>query len=211
MNNILLLIALSFLSACANPPVGKTVLPSVSSSVSSLYTKQDVDEWRMPLTHGKERITKKSFGIHVLPENSPVSPERFSGYHTGVDFEILSGEEGMDVSVVSVCAGAVTFRHWVKGYGGVLIQECALPNADRVSVLYGHLNINSILLSVGDTLSVGDRIGLLGEAYSDQTDGERKHLHLSVHIGSARELRGYVEKNDELKEWMDPLPLLLGT
>ena len=38
-----------------------------------------------PIGQTEERITKKPFGIKISPENSPISPERFSGYHTGID------------------------------------------------------------------------------------------------------------------------------
>ena len=38
------------------------------------------------------RITKKPFGIFITTQNSPVQPERFSGYHTGVDVEYKDAE-----------------------------------------------------------------------------------------------------------------------
>ncbi|KKQ38871.1 MAG: Exopolysaccharide biosynthesis protein, sugar transferase domain protein [Candidatus Moranbacteria bacterium GW2011_GWC2_37_73] len=40
-----------------------------------------------PLDNALSRITKKPFGIYVNPKNSPVNPERFTGYHSAVDLE----------------------------------------------------------------------------------------------------------------------------
>lgn len=41
----------------------------------------------LPIAEFEKRITKKPFGIYITPQNSPVQPERFTGYHTGVDVE----------------------------------------------------------------------------------------------------------------------------
>jgi hypothetical protein len=35
----------------------------------------------------KAGLQKKPFGIYITPENSPVQPENFTGYHTGIDVE----------------------------------------------------------------------------------------------------------------------------
>jgi hypothetical protein len=52
-------------------------------------------------------VTKKPFGIRVSPSDSPVQPERFVGYHSGVDFEIKAGEEDQSLPVTAICAGEV--------------------------------------------------------------------------------------------------------
>src|SRR5579871_4518385 len=44
-----------------------------------------------------QRVTKKPFGIYVTPTDSPVQPERFTGYHTGADGEY--GDITADVPV----------------------------------------------------------------------------------------------------------------
>ncbi|HZZ99469.1 MAG TPA: hypothetical protein VFK07_02035, partial [Candidatus Paceibacterota bacterium] len=49
----------------------------------------------------------------------------------------------------------------------------------------------------------GDFIGNLGKGYSSQTDGERKHLHLGIHKGSAVDITGYVSSDDLLSNWLD--------
>lgn len=156
----------------------------------------------IPLARAYERITKKPFGIYITPTTSPVQPEKFSGYHTGTDFEILSGEENSDVVVHAICDGAARIKQRVSGYGGVFIQQCVI-NGEDVTVLYGHVALSSIAAHVGDVLAKGDTIGLLGAGNSYDTDGERKHLHLGVHKGTSINYRGYVTTESELSEWLD--------
>ncbi len=152
------------------------------------------------------RITKKPFGIRIDPATSPVQPERFSGYHSGADFELFTGEDPSAITIPALCEGQITYSGTVNGYGGVAIQTCTLAGED-VTVLYGHLAASS-LKAKGTQLAKGDAIGVLGKDKSDETDGERAHLHLSVHRGSSNELRGYAQSEDELSAWMDPVPFL---
>jgi pimeloyl-ACP methyl ester carboxylesterase len=152
------------------------------------------------------RVTKKPFGIRIDPVTSPVQPERFSGYHTGADFEVLPGEEPETIAVSSLCEGLIAYSGSVNGYGGVVVQTCRMNNED-VTVLYGHLSPAS-LAPKGTSLSLQEKIGVLGAAHSSETDGERAHLHLAIHRGSAVELRGYAAQESSLSEWIDPIPLL---
>ena len=160
-----------------------------------------------PVSEALSRVTKKPFGIYITPKTSPVSPEKFSGYHTGVDFEILAGEENIDVRVSAVCPGQLIYKNYVSGYGGVVIQSCELEG-EPVSVLYGHLRLSSIGAVLNQQIAAGDQLGVLGTGYSSETDGERKHLHLSVHKGTAVELKGYVQSQSVLIAWLDPLTLM---
>lgn len=162
-----------------------------------------IGEFSPPLERSGERVTKKPFGKRVDPENSPVSPERFRGYHTGVDFEIFSSEAGSDVKVASVCSGTVVAKRFVSGYGGTLAQTCEL-DGQVLTILYGHLRIESITPNVGDKVRSGDVIALLGDDKSRQTDGERKHLHLGFRKGPEIDWRGYVTDRKYLDAWTDP-------
>ncbi len=154
-----------------------------------------------------QRITKKPFGILINPSTSPVQPEKFSGYHTGADFEVEDGEESTRLEVRALCFGEVVYRQWVRGYGGVLVQRC-LYDDQPVTVLYGHLQLPSIDAKVGDSLGKGDYVGVLGKGFSEETDGERPHLHLAVHKGEVIELRGYVESENQLGSWINPETIL---
>ena len=58
-----------------------------------------------PLSNAPSRMTKIFYGTYVTPTSSPVMPERFTGYHTGVDLETTLAEANSDVPVSSICDG----------------------------------------------------------------------------------------------------------
>ena len=160
-----------------------------------------------PLSDARSRVTKKPFGIHIDPKHSPVSPERFTGYHTGVDFETAPAEQDADVPIYAICSGKLLVKEYASGYGGVASESCTLDGAP-VTVIYGHLRLASIAAKAGAALEAGEEIGVLGKGYSSETDGERKHLHLGIHKGAAVNLHGYVATEAELSAWIDPLTVI---
>lgn len=178
---------------------------ATSSSTPQVAASQAV--LAQPLANALSRITKKPFGLYVTPKNSPVQPERFTGYHTGVDFETTADEQNLDVPVSAVCSGPLAMKKWASGYGGVAVQSCKLQGQD-VTIIYGHLNIDSVTLKVGEQINAGDKIGILGQGYSQQTDGERKHLHLGIHKGTSINILGYVQNKADLANWIDAQSLL---
>jgi murein DD-endopeptidase MepM/ murein hydrolase activator NlpD len=163
-----------------------------------------------PLEKSWERPKLLTFGMHVTPdpENNPIDPpERFSGYHTALDLEILPGEEDQDVQVKAICSGQVTAAELAEGYGGVFVHTCTL-NDQLVSVLYGHLDSESFELKVGDQVEKGAVIGNLAAARTPASGGNRKHLHLGIHKGELGVFNGYVQAESELGEFVDPTSLL---
>lgn len=186
-------------------PAQETQLPTPVSSVKEIQPPAPADslilaDW--PLTNAEKRVTKKPFGLKVSPANSPVQPERFSGYHTGVDYETVVDEATQDVFVSAVCDGTILQKRKAQGYGGVVVQSCVLGD-QPVTVVYGHLALVSIAPKVGDALKAGDRFATLGQANSTDTGGERKHLHLGVKKGKVADILGYVQKEAELQGWID--------
>ncbi len=161
----------------------------------------------LPLKDALSRVTKKPFGIYITLKNSPVSPEKFTGWHTGADFEIFLGEENKEIQVFAICDGKLLVKEFGRGYGGMLVQACDI-NGQPVTVVYGHLKLESVAFKVGDDIAAGSVIGILGRGYTSETDFERKHLHLGIHRGSAVDTRGYVAAESELKNWIDPLLIL---
>jgi murein DD-endopeptidase MepM/ murein hydrolase activator NlpD len=157
-----------------------------------------------PLGRVSDRVTKKPFGIYITPATSPVEPEKFQGYHTGVDFETFAEEQTSDVSVKAVCTGKLLVKRTASGYGGVAVQSCAL-NDQAVTIVYGHMRLASISAQVGEILQAGQQIGLLGTGFSSETDGERKHLHLGIHKGTAINIAGYVADKASLNNWLNIL------
>jgi hypothetical protein len=161
-----------------------------------------------PIVNAKARITKKPFGIYITPVNSPVQPERFSGYHTGTDFEVTNQELMQNIAIFAVCDGTILIRQWVSGYGGAIVQSCLIKK-EAVTVLYGHLNISEGDTPVaGNNVKAGEHLAILGTPYSHDTDGERKHLHLAIHNGMGIDYRGYVQNKNELSNWVDAKTLL---
>lgn len=168
------------------------------------HKKNIIDE---PINNSLNRISKKPFGIKVSPNNSLVQPERFSGYHAGTDFEIFAGEKNLEVKVSAICTGPLVIKRWVSGYGGVAVQRCEINN-ETVTVVYGHLKLSSILKSLNENIDQDEKIGILGRAFSSDTDSERKHLHLGIYRGKVVDLRGYVQNQEELEDWVDYASLI---
>ena len=152
-----------------------------------------------PVAEFKERITKKSFGDFISPKNSPIQPERFAGFHTGVDIE-YDDVEG-DVWVVAACDGEIVLRRWVSGYGGTIGLKCQINSIDYY-LIYGHLSTNSI--NQKTKVTKGEKLAILGKGFSQGTDYERKHLHFGISQNSL-DIRGYVQNENELGKWIDPL------
>lgn len=174
--------------------------------IESIRFHNDAESFVQPVSRAGERVTKKPFGILITPDNSPVQPEKFSGYHTGTDFEILPNEADTDVGVSAICGGVLRSKQTASGYGGVAIQDCLMDN-QPVTVIYGHLRLASVVGAIGEYLAPGARIGVLGTP-GRETDGERKHLHLGIHRGNTTNIRGYVQTQAELGDWLNPALVL---
>ncbi len=163
----------------------------------------------IPLPDASSRPTPLHFGLYVTPDpaQNPIDPpERFMGFHVGEDFEILPGEEDAEIPVTALCDGEIVTSAWVEGYGGLVRQHCVIDD-QKVTVLYGHLALDS-LIPAGQTASGGQRIGVLGAARSHDTDGNRKHLHLGILKGWGNESLGYVQTKEEIDAFVDPATVL---
>lgn len=174
--------------------------------IDSLTFYNDVESYLPPIDNAKNRISKKPFRIYVTAENSPLDSKRFHGYHTGTDFEIFEEENEKEVIVKTICGGELEVLKTVEGYGGVAIQRCQL-GVEEITVLYGHLDIQSIDHKPVIYLAPGESLGVLGNGFSEETDGERKHLHLGIYTGYNHDnidFRGYVDTDEELKKWLNP-------
>ncbi|PIP26152.1 MAG: hypothetical protein COS71_03235 [Candidatus Moranbacteria bacterium CG06_land_8_20_14_3_00_40_12] len=169
--------------------------------------KETVVANNVPLLNPEKRITQKPFGVLIDPKTSPIPGERFSGYHTGTDWEIFPEEAGVDVEARAICEGEIRQKKKISGYGGVIIQNCIL-GGEKAVVLYGHLKLNDSPAEIGKTFFMGDKLAILGASGSADTDGERKHLHLGIKKGEEIDVRGYVSNRNELVGWLDPEKIL---
>ncbi len=155
----------------------------------------------------RDRITKKPFGILINQKTSPVQPERFSGYHTGIDVEFP--EETGDIGGHAVTDGTISAYGTVDGYGGAITIRHTIQGRSLLA-LYGHLNPAS-LPKQGATVLKGTQIGTLGRGFTEETDGERRHLHFGLYAGNETTVQGYVQTKTALSTWIDPLPIFEST
>lgn len=127
---------------------------------------------------------------------------RFSGYHLGDDIEYT--DTTAPVPVRAIAEGEVVYKRNVGGYGGLIIVEHTMPDEEVVRALYGHVDIDTSSFEEGDKVSAGEELAILGEHESEDTDGERKHLHFALYKSSAIWLPGYSESLATVKNWINP-------
>jgi len=180
-------------------PSGTTSNQSTTQPQTS--TPQPQSQFALPISNYKTGQTKKPFGIYITPASSPVQPEKFTGYHTGVDIE--QAQDNTDVPVYAIADGTARFVGHVNGYGGVIIIEFSYQD-QTYPALYGHIRLASASISEGDKVSKGQQLAVLGTGYSSETDGERKHLHLAIHKDPSIDYHGYVQNQSQLSDWIDP-------
>ncbi len=162
-----------------------------------------------PIENGAHRATPLHFGLYVTPDpaTNPISPpERFTGYHIATDFEVTPDEADKEIAIYAVCTGTGTYAGFAEGYGGLLVEQCML-NGEKVSMIYGHLALDS-LPAKGAALVKGQKVAILGAAKSHDTDGNRKHLHFGIAKGWTSNYHGYAETKAEIQEFIDPQTVL---
>ena len=149
----------------------------------------------------KYEVIFKGFGEYIQ--------DRFTGYHVGEDIEVPEVREAPEVPVRSIADGTVRFVDWVSGYGGLVVIQHAIDDK-IINSLYGHLDVSSIKIKVGDAVSVGQTFGRLGEGKTEETDGERQHLHFALYEGDELRKNGYEKNAEDVKKWMNPTDFFLA-
>jgi len=155
--------------------------------------------WSYPLDRYPDRASKKEFAQYFdtgwYRGKEAEFPLKFTGYHTGIDLEIFPQEQNLPVPVYAVTSGKIAFAGNVSGYGGVILFR---PESDPVTFLYGHVKLSGV--KTGEDYSPGQVLSYLGDAFSSQTGGERKHLHFAIYRGTNNYFRGYEESLSGLQE-----------
>jgi len=165
------------------------------------------DTLHNPISSARSRATPLHFGVYVTPDNGPITPpEQFIGFHAGTDYEITADELESDVPVFAICSGEIRYSGFTQGYGGLIAQHCTILK-ESVTVLYGHLALDT-LPDLGSAVQAGNKIGLLASARSNDSGGNRKHLHLGIHRSNSSDFRGYVQSKQELADYIDPETVL---
>lgn len=110
------------------------------------------------------------------PRINPVTFEE--GFHNGIDYAGYTGED-----IFATKGGTVEYSGWISGYGNSII----LNHGDGVKSLYAHSS--QLLVSVGDAVSQGDSIALVGS--TGMSTGP--HLHFEIRIdGQPVDPFGYI-------------------
>jgi murein DD-endopeptidase MepM/ murein hydrolase activator NlpD len=185
------------------PAQTEVISDTTKPEVAPAPTSKPTPEFVMPVAEFEKRITKKNFGTFITPATSPVQPERFSGYHTGIDIEYEDVTK--EVSVRAITNGTVTYSGIISGYGGILMITHKIQNVPR-TVVYGHLDPAS-LVAFGSSVKKNQVIAQLGDNKSTETDGERKHLHFAILSDTRIDFKGYVQEKSQLSGWLNPLSL----
>ncbi|CAD5990813.1 Peptidase_M23 domain-containing protein [Agreia sp. COWG] len=96
--------------------------------------------------------------------------------HQGIDFN-----PGMGAPVQAIADGVVRVaqKSDAGGYGCYVIIDHTV-NGMKFASLYGHMQCNSITVSKGDTVKVGEQIGKVGSTGTSTG----AHLHFEIHTAS---------------------------
>lgn len=162
--------------------------------------------WFYPMTRYHERQTVKGFNQLIddrfyFGKEKLFPHNRFYGYHAAVDLEYFSDEADADIPVHAVATGQIVYIGTLKGYGGVILQR--IHNTH--TALYGHVDISNLQHSVGDVLTAGEQVTVLGDEFSAETSKERKHLHFGIYKGTELYFHGHENSMARvIEKWEDP-------
>ncbi len=108
-----------------------------------------------------------------VPASSKIN--QYFGTHTGLD--IGSSVHGVTGdAIVAAQTGKVAYAGWLNGYGYVVYINSTF-NGQPIQTRYGHLD-SAPLVSAGDTVGVGQRIGYMGSTGTSTG----VHLHFEVRL-----------------------------
>ena len=171
-----------------------------------LNTSAQNQTWYYPIQGFESRNQYKTFDQYWSKSDykgkEALFPTQYTGYHVADDLEINKGEENQNVPVYAVSDGKITFAGPVGGYGGVILLNIA---NDSHTALYGHIKLSSLKVKAGDSVKAGQELAYLGNAFSSETGGERKHLHFGIYNGKDIYYHGYEASVATVRsKWIDP-------
>ncbi|WP_349408758.1 M23 family metallopeptidase [Pseudalkalibacillus sp. SCS-8] len=100
---------------------------------------------------------------------------RWGSFHHGIDLA-RSGT----INVVAAAGGTVSKSYYSSSYGEVIIVRHSIKGEVH-ETLYAHMRSGTRKFSVGDTVNVGDVLGLMGNTGEGSTG---QHLHFEIHDGT---------------------------
>jgi murein DD-endopeptidase MepM/ murein hydrolase activator NlpD len=167
-------------------------------------------DWHYPISKYTTRQSYKTFGQNIDKQfyagREKLFPNQFLGFHAAVDLEIVPEELNQAVPVYAVASGKIVYASTVTGYGGLILEQ--LPGTGDTA-LYGHVKLTGLTFNVGDSVAGGSQLTVLGDAFTSQTGGERKHLHFGIYKDTDLYFKGYEPTRSALDaRWLNPTDLL---
>jgi murein DD-endopeptidase MepM/ murein hydrolase activator NlpD len=161
-----------------------------------------------PISNYADRIKYRWFGKQVTTNDQvPYCGAPFSGLHTGDDLEATAAEQNTPVPVYAISDATITSVSNISGYGGLIVLTVNIQG-QNYTIYYGHISLASSAVKAGQTVKAGDFLANLGKGCSAETSGERKHLHFAIRKGARVDVRGYVQSQLELENWINPRDFL---
>ncbi len=204
----LILCSLSLLTACTTagnsdpsasislgttsptPTVIASSSPAVPSPQPSVDTAAKIV---LPIDEYGARKNLKIFGEYIQ--------DRFTGYHVADDIEYTDIES--DTHVRAMADGEVEIVQFASGYGGMIKIKHQIDN-QTIHSIYGHIALDSAKVKAGDQVKAGQFLANLGVNNSEESDGERKHLHFGLYAGDENRINGYEQEASVVSKWINP-------
>lgn len=131
-----------------------------------IYVEQlPKNTWVFPIEDYLSRGIDSDYGWRI---HSIYKTARF---HEGISFTGKSGEK-----IFAIADGTVTKAGWYGGYGLMIIIEHG--KQPKIETRYGHLLRGSLKVKVGDKVTAGQTIGLMGN--TGVSTGT--HLHFEIRL-----------------------------
>jgi murein DD-endopeptidase MepM/ murein hydrolase activator NlpD len=188
----------------------KIIFIFILFATTSFLPVHAAGDWYYPIGHFATRESDKKFDQYIDKKfylgRESTFPHQFIGYHAAIDLEISPSERNLPVPVYAVAPGKIVYAASVAGYGGLILEQLA---GTGDTALYGHVKLTGLTFNIGDNVSGGRQLTELGDAFSLQTDGERKHLHFGIYKGTDLYFRGYETSQDVINtRWLNPTTYL---
>lgn len=156
-----------------------------------------VEDFKLPLSGGKNWLLTTEIGDQGCNGNSPPLPSHTGNNYFSLDFDDRSQSVGQEsnVSVFAVGGGKVLFAGFVdqdgtrcNGYHVILDHDYDGNVNTGISTRYLHLVEGSLTVVTGDTVSQGAKLGVLGDTGSglvsnSETNESCGNWGTHIHIG----------------------------
>lgn len=127
-------------------------------------------------------------GYRYLYEVESLFTGEKTGYHTGYDYNIGSGNGDEGEPFGCIGNGRVVYTgETTNGMGNTIIVRHRLPDGSEVYSRYGHTK--DIFVKVGDDVEIGQNIGTIGRTGYEYHPDFSAHLHLDIAYSKTYEER----------------------